>query len=243
MSSERLQKILSQAGFGSRREMERWIESGLVHLNGVQAKLGDVATAEDKISVKGKIITNPLQLEQKTRVLLYHKPVGEISSRRDPKYSKTVFDNLPHLKQGRWVQVGRLDLNTSGLLIFTNNGELANRLMHPRYELEREYAARVYGQVSPDAIKALMKGVTLDDGIAKFKRIEAVGGEGTNSWYHVVLSEGRNREVRRLWESQGVEVSRLIRIRYGQLKMPRSLARGDFVELTPKEVDSFLGSL
>ena len=240
MSSERLQKILSQAGFGSRREMERWIEAGLVHLNGVQAKLGDVGAAEDKISVKGRMITNPLQLEQKTRVLLYHKPVGEISSRRDPKYSKTVFDNLPHLKQGRWVQVGRLDLNTSGLLIFTNNGELANRLMHPKYELEREYAVRVYGQVSPEAIKALEKGVTLDDGVAKFKRIESRGGEGTNSWYHVVLSEGRNREVRRLWESQGVEVSRLIRIRYGDLKMPRFLARGEFIELTPKEVEEFI---
>lgn len=243
MSSERLQKILSQAGFGSRREMERWIEAGLVQLNGVQAKLGDVATAEDKIAVKGRIIDNPLKIESKTRILLYHKPIGEISSRRDPKHLQTVFDNLPHLKQGRWVQVGRLDLNTSGLLIFTNNGELANRLMHPRYELEREYAVRVYGQVSPDAIKNLLRGVTLDDGVAKFKRIEFRGGEGSNSWYHVTLSEGRNREVRRLWESQGVEVSRLIRIRYGQLHMPRSLARGEFVELTSKEVQTFLSNL
>jgi 23S rRNA pseudouridine2605 synthase len=243
MSSERLQKILSQAGFGSRREMERWIEGGLIHLNGVQAKLGDVATAADKISVKGRTIDNPLKVEHKTRILLYHKPIGEISSRRDPKHSQTVFDNLPHLKQGRWVQVGRLDLNTSGLLIFTNNGELANRLMHPKYELEREYAVRVYGQVGPDSIKALLKGVTLEDGIAKFKRVDFRGGEGTNSWYHVVLSEGRNREVRRLWESQGVEVSRLIRIRYGSLHMPRSLARGDFSELSPKEVDSFVSNL
>ena len=243
MSSERLQKILSQAGFGSRREMERWIEGGLIHLNGVLAKLGDVATAADKISVKGRAIENPLKVEHKTRVLLYHKPIGEISSRRDPKHTQTVFDNLPHLKQGRWVQVGRLDLNTSGLLIFTNNGELANRLMHPKYELEREYAVRVYGQVGPDSIKSLLKGVTLDDGIAKFKRIDYRGGEGTNSWYHVVLSEGRNREVRRLWESQGVEVSRLIRIRYGSLHMPRFLARGEFSELSPKEVDSFIASL
>lgn len=243
MSSERLQKILSQAGFGSRREMERWIESGLIKVNGVQAKLGDVATPDDKISVRGRVIENPLKLNTKTRILLYHKPVGEISSRSDPKYIKTVFDNLPHLKQGRWVQVGRLDLNTSGLLIFTNNGELANRLMHPKYELEREYAVRVYGQITDEAIKALLKGVMLDDGLAKFKRIESRGGEGTNSWYHVILSEGRNREVRRLWESQGVEVSRLIRIRYGQLQMPRSLARGNFVELTPKEVDAFVSSL
>ena len=150
---------------------------------------------------------------------------------------------MPHLKHGRWVQVGRLDLNTSGLLIFTNNGELANRLMHPRYELEREYAVRVYGQVAPDMIAALLKGVTLDDGVAKFKRIEFRGGEGTNVWYHVVLSEGRNREVRRLWESQGVEVSRLIRIRYGQWQMPRSLARGEWVELPSKEVNAFLSRL
>lgn len=243
MSSERLQKILSQAGFGSRREIERWIEEGLIKVNGTVAKLGDGATANDKISVRGRVIDNPLQIEYKTRILLYHKPVGEISSRNDPKFTKTVFDSLPHLKQGRWVQVGRLDLNTSGLLIFTNDGELANRLMHPKYELEREYAVRVYGQVSPEAIKALLKGVELDDGIAKFKKVEFRGGEGTNGWYHVVLSEGRNREVRRLWESQGLEVSRLIRVRYGKLHMPRSLDRGSFVELSPKEVEGFLSNL
>lgn len=240
MSSERLQKILSQAGLGSRREMERWIESGLVYVNGARATIGDSATAEDKISVKGRLIDNPLKLTQKTRILLYHKPVGEISSKHDPKHVKTVFDNLPYLKQGRWVQVGRLDINTSGLLIFTNNGELANRLMHPKHEIEREYAVRVHGQVSPEAIKVLEKGVQLDDGLAKFKRIEFRGGEGANSWYHVVLAEGRNREVRRLWESQGLEVSRLIRIRYGQLHMPRFLVRGQTVELTPKEVDAFM---
>ncbi len=243
MSSERLQKLLSQAGYGSRREMERWIESGLVQVNGTTAKLGDSATSDDKISVKGRIIDNPLKIAYKTRILLYHKPVGEISSRHDPKHTRTVFDHLPHLKQGRWVQVGRLDINTSGLLLFTNNGELANRLMHPKYELEREYAVRVYGQISPEVINALLKGVTLDDGTAKFKKIEYRGGEGTNSWYHVVLSEGRNREVRRLWQSQGVDVSRLIRIRYGKLYMPRSLARGDSVELTPKEVDDFILTL
>lgn len=243
MSSERLQKILSHAGFGSRREMERWIEAGLIYVNGARAKVGDVATAEDKITVKGRVIDNPLKVELNTRILLYHKPIGEISSRRDPDHSQTVFDNLPHLKQGRWVQVGRLDLNTSGLLIFTNNGELANRLMHPKYELEREYAVRVFGQVSDDAVKNLLKGVQLDDGIAKFKRLELKGGEGSNTWYHVVLSEGRNREVRRLWESQGLEVSRLIRIRYGQIKMPRFLERGGFVELSVKEVDAFIANL
>ena len=243
MSSERLQKILSHAGIGSRREMERWIESGFIYVNGARAKVGDVATAEDKITVKGRAIDNPLKVELNTRILLYHKPIGEISSRRDPLHPQTVFDNLPHLKQGRWVQVGRLDLNTSGLLIFTNNGELANRLMHPKYELEREYAVRVFGQVSDDAVKILLKGVQLDDGIAKFKRVELKGGEGSNTWYHVVLSEGRNREVRRLWESQGLEVSRLIRIRYGQIKMPRFLERGGFVELSIKEVDAFIANL
>jgi 23S rRNA pseudouridine2605 synthase len=241
--SERLQKILSKAGFGSRREMERWIEDGLIQVNGNTAKLGDVAGPEDKIMVKGRAIANPLKISQKTRILLYHKPVGEISSRQDPKHSKTVFDKLPHLKQGRWVQVGRLDINTSGLLIFTNNGELANRLMHPKYELEREYAVRVHGQVSPEAIRNLLKGVQLEDGPAKFKRIEYRGGEGTNSWYHVVLSEGRNREVRRLWQSQEVEVSRLIRIKFGPFHMPRFLGRGQSIELNTKEVDSFLAQL
>lgn len=241
--SERLQKILSQAGLGSRREMERWIEAGLVQVNGAAAKLGDSATADDKISVKGRIIDNPLKFVYKTRILLYYKPVGEISSRHDPKHNRTVFDNLPHLKQGRWIQVGRLDINTSGLLIFTNNGELANRLMHPKYELEREYAVRVFGQVSPDVIQALLKGVPFDDGTAKFQKIEFRGGEGSNTWYHVVLSEGRNREVRRLWQSQGVEVSRLVRVRYGQFQLPRSLDRGSFVELPIKEVDAFVASL
>ena len=243
MSSERLQKLLSQAGFGSRREMERWIEAGLIQVNGEPAKLGDSATADDKISVKGRVIDNPLKIVYKTRILLYYKPVGEISSRSDPKHSRTVFDHLPHLKQGRWVQVGRLDINTSGLLIFTNNGELANRLMHPKYELEREYAVRVYGQVSPDVIKALLAGVSLDDGIAKFKRIEFKGGEGTNNWYHVVLSEGKNREVRRLWQSQGVEVSRLVRVRYGPFQLPRSLDRGGVVELSMQDVDTYVKSL
>jgi 23S rRNA pseudouridine2605 synthase len=243
MSSERLQKILSQAGLGSRREMERWIESGWVQVNGKPVKLGDSAGPLDKITVKGKLIANPLKVKQNTRVLLYHKPVGEISSRHDPKFEKTVFDNLPYLRQGRWIQVGRLDLNTSGLLIFTNDGELANQLMHPKYGLEREYAVRVHGQVSPEALKNLEKGVNLDDGMAKFTRLEFRGGEGANSWYHVTLNEGKNREVRRLWESQGVEVSRLIRIRYGILSMPRFLTRGQTYELKPKQVTEFIASL
>ncbi len=243
MSSERIQKLLSQAGLGSRREMERWIAEGLVQVNGKTAKLGDSATPEDKISVKGHPIANPLATSIKTRILLYHKPVGEISSRHDPKHTKTVFDNLPYLKQGRWIQVGRLDINTSGLLIFTNQGELANRMMHPKFEMEREYAVRVYGQVKPEAITNLLAGVPLEEGIAKFKKVEYRGGEGVNTWYHVVLTEGRNREVRRLWNSQGVEVSRLIRVRYGHIHMPRSLARGEYIELAPKEVDVLVGKL
>lgn len=243
MNSYRLQKILSQAGLGSRREMERWIENGWVQVNGKPVKLGDSASAEDKITVKGKLIPNPLKVKKNVRILLYHKPVGEISSRHDPKFEKTVFDHLPHLRQGRWVQVGRLDLNTSGLLIFTNSGELANQLMHPKYGLEREYAVRVHGQVSQEALNHLIKGVELDDGMAKFTRLEFRGGEGANSWYHVTLNEGRNREVRRLWESQGVEVSRLIRIRYGMITMPRYLSRGQHYELTPNEVSEFLASL
>ncbi|WP_298622312.1 23S rRNA pseudouridine(2605) synthase RluB [uncultured Legionella sp.] len=243
MSSERLQKILSQAGLGSRREMERWIENGWIQVNGKPVKLGDSAGPLDKITVKGKLIHNPLKIKQNTRILLYHKPVGEISSRNDPKFEKTVFDNLPHCRNGRWIQVGRLDLNTSGLLVFTNNGELANQLMHPKYGLEREYAVRVHGQVSPEALKNLQKGVALDDGMAQFINIESRGGEGSNSWYHVTLTEGRNREVRRLWESQGLEVSRLIRIRYGTLTMPRFLTRGQSYELSPKQVNEFIDSL
>jgi 23S rRNA pseudouridine2605 synthase len=242
MSNERLQKILSQAGLGSRREMERWIEQGWVMLNGELAKLGTSAGPDDKIAVKGKLIVNPLKSISKTRVLLYHKPIGEISSKHDPKHNKTVFDKLPYLKQGRWVQVGRLDINTSGLLLFTNNGDLANELMHPKFGLEREYAVRVRGQVSTDTINTLLKGVKLDDGMAQFKRIEFKGGEGVNTWYHVILTEGRNREVRRLWQSQGIEVSRLIRIRYGRVDLPRFLTRGNFKELTAKEIETFFMS-
>lgn len=243
MSGERIQKILSQAGFGSRREMELWVQNGWIKINNAVAKIGDCATADDKITVKGKAVNNPLTCQPGTRILLYHKPVGEISSRNDPKHTKTVFDHLPSAGRGRWVQVGRLDINTSGLMVFTNDGALANNLMHPRYGFEREYAVRVHGQVTEEALKNMLKGVELDDGIATFKKINFRGGEGANTWYHVVLTEGRNREVRRLWASQGVEVSRLSRIRFGKLTMPRSLARGRSYELTVKEVESFLKSI
>lgn len=239
MTKERLQKVLSQAGLGSRREMERWIEQGYVTVNNKAVQLGDSAGPLDIIAVKGKVINNPLQHQARTRVLLYHKPIGEISSRHDPKHEKTVFDKLPPLRNGRWVQVGRLDINTSGLLLFTNNGELANQLMHPKFGLEREYAVRVRGQVSQEIITQLLKGVLLDDMPAKFTRIDFRGGEGANTWYHVTLTEGRNREVRRLWLSQGIDVSRLIRIRYGRVSLPRFLSRGQFLELSSEEIAAY----
>lgn len=243
LDAQRLHKVLSQAGLGSRREMERWIETGLITVNGIVAKLGDTVTANDKICVKGRFIKNPLEIPNKVRILLYHKPIGEISSNKDPKHAKTVFDNLPRITPGRWIQVGRLDINTSGLLIFTNDGELANKLMHPSNNFEREYAVRVYGEVSQETLKILQTGVQLEDGMAKFKSVKYAGGEGVNSWFHVVLTEGRNREVRRLWNSQGLEVSRLIRIRYGNLYMPRSLARGEYQELDSVTVTKFLAGI
>ena len=242
MTKERLQKILSQAGFGSRRALEAWISKGLVRVNGAVAKLGDSAGPDDKIAVNDKLIRNPLDKNDAIRVLLYHKPIGEICSRSDPDHPQTVFDNIPPIKNGRWVMVGRLDINTSGLLIFTNSGELANHLMHPKFGLEREYAVRVHGEVTDAIIQKLRKGIQLDDGVAQFQKIVFQGGEGTNSWYHVVLTEGKNREVRRLWESQNIEVSRLIRIRYGKLELPRALSRGQFMELPAKEVESFVST-
>lgn len=240
MTKERLQKILSHAGFGPRRQMEVWIEQGFITINGVVATIGAKAGPEDVLTVRGKRITNPLKKETNTRILIYHKPVGEIASRNDPKHEKTVFDNLPYLKEGRWVQVGRLDLNTSGLLLFTNNGALAHYLMHPKFTIEREYAARVRGTVTQEILNKLTHGVMLEDGMARFKEVRYKGGEGVNSWYHVVLTEGRNREVRRLWQSQGLEVSRLIRLRYGPLSMPRFLSRGHVLELSTKEAEAFI---
>ena len=240
MKKERLQKVLSQAGLGSRRTMETHIIAGEVQVNGKTAQLGDSIGPEDTIFFQGKPLRNPLQNDNKLRILLYHKPIGEISSTSDPKHTRTVFDRLPSLSHGRWIQVGRLDINTSGLLLFTNQGELAHRLMHPRFGLEREYAVRVHGTVTQAALDALTKGVMLEDGIARFHKVQYRGGEGTNTWYHVVLTEGRTREVRRLWESQNVEVSRLIRIRYGKIAMPPSLRRGEYYELTEEEVKRYI---
>ena len=210
-TSEKLQKVLARAGFGSRREMARWIQAGRVVVDGKTAKLGDRILANARLTVDGRLIAKISP--NKTRVILYHKPEGEICSRSDERGRRTVFDRLPSVKVGRWVSVGRLDFNTSGLLLFTTDGELANGLMHPSANIEREYMVRVRGDIDAELLERLTDGVLLDDGVAKFTDLQDGGGEGSNHWYYVVLIGGKNREVRRLWESQGVEVSRLKRVR------------------------------
>ena len=229
--SEKVQKLLARAGLGSRREMESAIAAGRVSVNGSIIELGARATAQDKIRVDGRIIQVPKQEEFIRRVIAYNKPEGEVCTRKDPEGRPTVFDRLPSAGRGRWIAIGRLDLNTGGLLLFTNDGELANRLMHPKYELEREYSVRVRGEVSEDIIKQLKQGVALEDGMANFDRIVSGGGEGVNQWFKVTLKEGRNREVRRLWEAVGCMVSRLIRVGYGALRLERGLRRGCWIEL------------
>jgi 23S rRNA pseudouridine2605 synthase len=225
---ERVQKILAAAGLGSRREIEQWIAAGRVTVNGAVVSLGARAAASDQIRVDGKRVEPAI--EAQPRVLLYHKPVGELVTRSDPKGRRTVFEALP---AGRWVAVGRLDLNSSGLLLFTDSGELANRLMHPRYELEREYGARIRGALRPEEKKQLLAGLPLDGEVARFERIEEHRhGEGSNRWYRVVLKEGRNREVRRLFEALGHPVSRLVRLRYGPIELPADLAPGGWRELS-----------
>lgn len=235
---EKLQKVLANLGYGSRREIEGWISAGRIKVNGKLASLGDRVTEKDQILVDDRRVYR--RREQDTRVLILNKPTDTICTRNDPEDRSTVFDLLPRLHQGRWIAVGRLDINSSGLLLFTNNGELANRLMHPSYELEREYAVRVLGQVSPETINALEKGVELDDGTAKFVTIRDAGGQGANHWYHVTLKEGRNREVRRLWEAVGHNVSRLHRIRYGPVQLPRSIKPGRYQELDSSTTDLLL---
>ena len=234
--SEKIQKILANAGLASRRQIESWLREDRIIINGKIAKLGDRITPDAKVVVDGREIKLLKSTAKKSRVLLYHKPEGEICSRSDPEGRPTVFDHLPLLRNGRWITVGRLDFNTSGVLLLTNDGELANRLMHPSTQIEREYAVRIKGQVSPLMLKTLKKGVKLEDGIAHFEQITDAGGEGSNHWYHVIVREGRNRFVRRLWESQNVIVSRLIRIRFGSIVLPRLLRRGKWTELEKNEV-------
>lgn len=229
--SERLQKLLATAGIGSRREVERMIEAGRITVNGETATIGCKAKLTDKITLDGKYLHLEHRPEGLHRVLVYHKPEGELCTRSDPEGRPTIFDKLPHVRGGRWVAVGRLDINTSGVILLTTDGELANRLMHPSSEIEREYATRILGSVSEELLSRLTHGVQLDDGMARFNTITDAGGQGANHWYHVTLNEGRNREVRRLWESQGVKVSRLIRVRYGFLTLRRGLRAGEFDEL------------
>ncbi|PSL15436.1 ribosomal large subunit pseudouridine synthase B [Marinobacterium halophilum] len=237
MHDEKLQKVLARSGFGSRREMERWIESGRIIVNDHPATLGDRVSATDRVSVDGKSVTLSFAATAERRVLIYNKPLGEVCTRHDPEGRPTVFDNLPPLKQGRWVAIGRLDINTSGLLIFTTDGELANHMMHPSMQIDREYAVRVLGDIEDAMLERLQQGVLLEDGMARFTDVRYFNGEGANKWYHCVVMEGRNREVRRLWESQGVQVNRLKRVRFGPVFLASDIKVGTWREMSPKEVN------
>lgn len=239
---ERLQKVLAQAGIGSRREMEEWISAGRIMVNGTAATLGVRVSEGDKVQVDGRHVRLQLQAEQALpRVLLYHKQEGEIVSRDDPNERASVFDALPKLKGQKWIAIGRLDFNTSGLLIFTTSGELANRLMHPRFEVEREYAVRVQGEMTPDQMRRMTKeGVELEDGLVRFEQLSDEGGEGFNHWYRLVLKEGRNRVVRRTFETLGLPVSRLMRVRFGIINLPPRIKRGMMTELGEVEIRAIL---
>lgn len=235
MEPVRLQKALAASGVGSRREMEQWISQGFVQVNGKVAQLGDRITPEDEVKVKNSII-NIKWPDRLPRIVLYYKQEGEIVSRDDPQGRLSVFDRLPQAESSRWVAIGRLDINTSGLLILTTSGALVNRFAHPSFEVDREYAVRVRGELTIEQKNALLEGVELEDGIAKAQSLSEQGGEGANRWYNIVVREGRNREVRRLFESQGLVVSRLVRVRFGPLALPVRLKRGQYYELNEVEV-------
>lgn len=243
MSTEKIQKILANAGIGSRRQVESWIQEGRITVNGKVSTIGDRMTYHDKVCVDGREIKLVKSKNQASRVLLYHKPEGEMCTRHDPEGRPTIFESLPLIRNSRWISVGRLDFNTSGLLLITNDGELANRLMHPSAEVEREYAVRVKGEVDALVLDKLQKGIKLEDGMAHFDNIVDAGGSGANHWFHVTVKEGRNRLVRRLWEALGFTVSRLIRIRYGNVYLPAGLRRGKFIELTDEEVTQLMQSI
>jgi len=236
--SEKLQKVLARVGLGSRRYMEEVIAAGRVSVNGQVAQVGERIEPGDELRIDGRKVSFQIEDEIRRRVLIYYKPEGEICSRNDPESRPTVFDQLPAIANDRWVMVGRLDINSTGLLLFTNDGELANRLMHPSNEVEREYAVRVMGEVTPQIKNNMLKGVVLDDGPAKFESFSEIGGEGINRWYQVVVKEGRNREVRRIFESQGLKVSRLLRTRYGTVILPRELRTGRWMELDKNDIDN-----
>lgn len=238
--TERIQKKLARIGLGSRRQIETWIKEGRIKINGAPAQLGDQIDGSEKILLDGKA----LQLhDSRRRVLAYYKALGEVSSRRDPQQRNSVFDRLPRLENSRWIAVGRLDINTQGLLLFTTDGELAHRLMHPSSAIEREYAVRVLGAVDQDMLARLRQGVRLEDGLAHFDDIRDAGGSGANHWYHVILREGRNREVRRLWESQNIVVSRLVRVRFGPVVLRRGLKPGRWDELDADQINALLNAV
>ena len=236
--TEKLQKILSRAGIASRRALEQIISEGRVTVNGKLASIGErYDEREITVKIDSKVVFTPESVTNECRVLMYHKPEGELTTLSDPENRPTVFDHLPKPPSGRWIYIGRLDINTSGLLLFTTDGTLANALMHPKYEIERIYAARIYGDVTDEQIEQLETGVMLEDGKAKFNKVVYVGGEGRNAWYHVTLKEGRKREVRRLWEAVGLKVSRLIRISYASIDLDPDLKTGQFRELTLSELN------
>lgn len=237
-AGEKLQKVLARMGFGSRRDIEQWITDGRVMVNARVAKLGARVDALDSITVDGRPLKQDAETYLQRRVLIYNKPEGEVCTRNDPEGRPTVFDRLPRPHTGRWINIGRLDINTTGLLMFTTDGELANRLMHPSYQMDREYAVRVRGEVTEEMIENLKRGVMLEDGPAKFTDVQAApGGEGYNRWFHCVVMEGRNREVRRLWESQDVVVSRLKRVRFGPVFLTSELSMGRWREMGQAELD------
>ncbi len=238
--AERIQKFLAQLGLASRRQIEQWIKEQRITVNGELASLGAKVEATDRICLDDKPIATKATADEETLILLYHKPVGEVCTRHDPEGRVTVFSALPSLTQGRWVVVGRLDYNTSGLLLFSNNGELVNKLAHPRYGFEREYRVRIYGEVSNEMINHLLQGVRLEDGMAAFKTIIPGLCRGRNQWFKVTLAEGRNRIVRRLWASQGLVVNRLERIRFGSIRLPENLEVGEYRFLTKTEVEQLL---
>ncbi len=233
---EKIQKVLARAGIASRRKIEEWIAAGRVVVNGEAAHVGQRVSHKDKIEVDGQLVGDAFEQDQ-TRVLLYHKPEGQICTRDDPEGRETVFNYLPRLQTGRWISVGRLDINTSGLLLFTNDGELANQLMHPSSEIEREYAVRVMGEVTEDMAVSLTNGIELDDGPARFEHIISQGGGGVNRWYHVVTMEGRHRVVRRLFEAVGLRVSRLTRVRFGPFGLPREVRPKRWMELDESTIE------
>ena len=239
VDSPKLHKVLADGGMGSRREMEELILSGRISVNGTPAHIGQRIGHNDQVRVNGRLLKVKID-PPPIRVLAYHKPVGEIVSRDDPERRPSVFKNLPKIKGGRWIAVGRLDINTEGLILFSNSGDLANRLMHPRNEIEREYAVRLYGEISDEKIQKLVEGIELEEGLARFKKLELVGGGGANVWVRVLMAEGKRREVRRLFEAVDVTVSRLIRIRYGVVSLPENLRRGKSTELSSQAIQAIL---